>query len=421
MTNFLSTKTPNARWIFLILSLLLLFTVIWVYQMSWDYRAEDVDTFLIPWYNHILENGKIAVFSEPFSNYNPPYLYLLSITTLLNQIVNQVFAIKLLSMFIVFLLSCSLYHIFRSIKADVPRAIVAAGAIFAVPTVVLNAVCLSQCDALWAAPCVMVVAAAIRRSPVSMLIWCGVAVAVKLQAIFIAPFALGALLSMRPKPWHFSIPLLSYVALLLPALAAGWPISDLATIYFRQTEVFESAMSLAAPNIWLGLSYFQILKPDIWIPAAKIITIMFGIFIVVRIMKSEKSIENTILLSLLSALATPYLLPSMHERYFFLADILAFILVVTKPSLSNLVIAGLIQIGSFCGYFLYLTAENSMYLNSEGVFYVAVNDGHAPLYGPVGVATMTLALIFILFRILAKPAIIKGNDLSEAKLVDGIA
>ena len=53
-----------------------------------------------------------------------------------------------------------------------------------------------------------------------------------------------------------------------------------------------------------------------------------------------------LLLALLSALALPFLLPKMHERYYFLADALALALVLAEPTRRNLVIAGAVQLAS---------------------------------------------------------------------------
>jgi len=61
------------------------------------YRPGDADFYLIPWYQHILAVGRIQVFAEPFSNYAPPYLYLLSGASILNRWVEPLIAIKLLA------------------------------------------------------------------------------------------------------------------------------------------------------------------------------------------------------------------------------------------------------------------------------------------------------------------------------------
>ena len=37
-----------------------------------QFLAGDVLFFVIPWYQQIIEHGRIGVFGQPFSNYTPP-------------------------------------------------------------------------------------------------------------------------------------------------------------------------------------------------------------------------------------------------------------------------------------------------------------------------------------------------------------
>jgi hypothetical protein len=51
-------------------------------------------------------------------------------------------------------------------------------------------------------------------------------------------------------------------------------------------------------------------------------------------------------------LGVPYFLPHMHDRYFFLSDVLTFALAVTVPVMSPTAL--LVTFGSFLGYHAYL-------------------------------------------------------------------
>src|SRR5687768_8484759 len=59
------------------------------------FAGPDLRDFLFPWLAHIRETGPIAAFATPFSNYTPPYLYLLSTVSLLG--LSPLATIKLLS------------------------------------------------------------------------------------------------------------------------------------------------------------------------------------------------------------------------------------------------------------------------------------------------------------------------------------
>jgi Gpi18-like mannosyltransferase len=87
-----------------------------------------------------------------------------------------------------------------------------------------------------------------------MLFWFGVAIAFKAQAIFLAPFIAQRLLSERTSPALWPVPGLVYVAAMLPSALAGWPMSDLMTIYLRQAEWNPQFISNAA-NLWAAVQY----------------------------------------------------------------------------------------------------------------------------------------------------------------------
>jgi hypothetical protein len=57
---------------------------------------------------------------------------------------------------------------------------------------------------------------------------------------------------------------------------------------------------------------------------------------------------DLLLLAVTVAAAMPYVLPKMHERYFFLADILAYALAISRPRPWTIFVAVAIQLGSVC-------------------------------------------------------------------------
>ena len=97
-------------------------------------------------------------------------------------------------------------------------------AIFALvlPTTVINAALLGQCDALWAGACVFGLAAMMRGETVRSLAWCGLAFAFKSQAAFLAPVIIGALIGRRAPAWQWLVPAAVFIASLIPAALLGW-------------------------------------------------------------------------------------------------------------------------------------------------------------------------------------------------------
>ena len=59
-------------------------------------------------------------------------------------------------------------------------------------------------------------------------------------------------------------------------------------------------------------------------------------------------------LGLMSAFAIPFMLPKMHERYFFLADVLALTLALAWPTRRNITIAAGVQVASLSALLSYV-------------------------------------------------------------------
>jgi len=283
--------------------------------------AADVRIWLLPWYSHILEAGRWAAFAEPFGNYTPPYLYILAFFSNLSPWLPAIAALKIMAALQSVLLAATVLYLLRTLGAA--HALPSAAAVLLLPPVVINGPVLSQCDPLWVAPCVLAVAEAIRGRISRMLVWCGLAISIKLQAAFLAPFALGVVLNRNaPLLRSVAIPVLVYVLMMVPAAIAGWPPGDLATIYIRQAMWANEFISNAASPWTLG-NFDPVFAKQLF-PVGYVAAAAASAAIVIWAFKFKLDAITTCQLALLSAIVVPFLLPRMHERYFLLADILAF-------------------------------------------------------------------------------------------------
>ncbi len=360
----------------------------------WGAPAPDIQEFLVPWYRHIVSAGRWAVFGAPFGNYSPPYLYLLSLASLADGWAEIPTIVRSLSIALTGLLAAALALTLRRCGASMLRGFDGAGLLLLLPSVIINAVMLGQCDALWAAPCLMAVRAAIAGERTAMAAWCGVAFAVKAQAIFLAPFAVGVLLAQGRLDWRAWVAApLAFLACLAPAFLAGWPALDLATIYFRQGQEYAGQLSLGAANLWLVWDYTGLgnhawatkMAYGLGLLAAATCT-----WVTYRAARGGLAQADWLAVALLPALALPYVLPMMHERYFFLADILALALAFAVRDRLSIAVALAIQAGSCLALLAYITGESATFLH--------VRSGFGPLGTAATVAT-TLALGLTAFRV----------------------
>jgi Gpi18-like mannosyltransferase len=349
-------------------------TMLWV---TMPLVTSDMPAYLLPWFDHIVATGPVASFAHPFSNYAPAYLYLLAALSLFSGVLPAMTLIKLLSVAGTVALALAVRHLLT--RFDALQPVRATMLLFAMPSILLNATLLGQCDAMWAAPCVMAVAAALDRRHAAMLAWFGLAVAFKAQAILIAPFFLAVLIGRRVPPWLWPIAPAVTLATMVPAWAAGWPAADLVTIYLRQADTFQM-LSFNAPNIWAILQAFPIGLPLAGIATA--VAIGGTAAYIARF--STQTLDDRALLSaaLLATLVTAGLLPRMHERYFFLADVLALCLALVCRDKPSQTIAILVQAGSTLALFGYLSGIAGLVMLGSVAMIVATIRLARPLLTP---------------------------------------
>ncbi len=332
-----------------------------IWGLLWPLQTFDMREYLLPWMAHIGAYGPIGAFDHPFSNYSPTYLYLLALASPLAPLVSDHGVVKLVSLLGTLWLAWSVNHLLR--LADAPAPASAGALLLLLPSAVINAALLGQCDALWAAPCVMAVARALERRAAAMLLWCGLAFAFKAQAIFLAPFAIAMLISWRSRWTLWAIPPAVYLAAMAPAWLAGWPAADLLTVYLRQAGTFDQ-LSMNAPNLWQLVQATPGFDAPAWPHLALGVATLGAIGLILaaqRLLRGDYPVppETLLSLALLSSLVLPGLLPRMHDRFFFLADVLAFTLVLLRRNRTSMLIAATIQLGSIFALWSALSSDPS--------------------------------------------------------------
>src|SRR2546426_11959364 len=98
--------------------------------------TSDYTVFLSQWYDYIQTHGGFAAFKYNFSNYNPPYLYLLALTTYLP--IQKLVAIKTLSVVFDGVLGLFTYLILSLKFRCSYAAIIGVLVVLFAPTIVIN-------------------------------------------------------------------------------------------------------------------------------------------------------------------------------------------------------------------------------------------------------------------------------------------
>lgn len=323
-----------------------------LYAWFWPLLTPDSSVAYIPWLQHIRAAGVVGAFAAPFGDYTPPFYYVLAALSFFSGVLSDLTIVKLVSVVGTILLTFAVHRLLRALCVAEPWRV----AVFTplLPGVALNASLMASGDALWAAPCVIALACAAERRHLAMLLWCGIALSIKQQAIFAAPFVLGLLLARRVPVRLWPAAPAAMLAMYLPAWAAGWSLSDLLTVYVRQAG-FVDSLSLNAPNVWMVVQ--QLVGPDATAltGVAMATAAGAGIWLAARVSVMRLEGQALIAAALLAPLLIAGLLPRMHERYFFLADVLALVWAAVAGTRRAAGDAMLIQLGSTLGVLAYMS------------------------------------------------------------------
>jgi Gpi18-like mannosyltransferase len=313
------------------------------------YASDDFTGLMNGWYQAIKEQG-LASFRTGISNYNPPYLYLLYIISLLFPNLYNLTAVKLPSILGDFL--CA-WFVYRTVRLKFPAGPAALFAFFAVlfaPTVVLNSAFWGQIDVLFTTGLIACVYYTLKNKGWLACLWFGIAISFKFQALFLAPFLLVMLLK-RKIPWKcFLLVPAVYLLSILPAWIAGRPLLDLLSIFSGQVDLYSTLTNnVANMYAWFPKSFSEQLYPG---------GLLFGggicfVYLLVAYKSRAAPVDSSVMqLALLSVLLLPFFLPRMHDRYFYPADILSILYAFFIP--EYFLIPLLIGLVSFFSYEPYL-------------------------------------------------------------------
>jgi len=140
---------------------------------------------------------------------------------------------------------------------------------------------------------------------------------------------------------------------MVPAALAGRGWGDLVTIYLRQASEFKE-LSLNAPNPYLIIQRILPGSFAIGMRVGLVLAVIVALALVAMFVRHgrESSPERLVLLATLSLAVMPYVLPKMHDRYFFPASAMAFLLALARPRTWPIVL--LIQTADLCAYTRFL-------------------------------------------------------------------
>ncbi len=322
---------------------------IYVRLVLFPFESNDYTAFFARWYDFIKANGGLPALRYQFADYNVPYLYLIALLTYLP--VPVLAGIKVISVLFDLLLAFFTYKLVALKYPAGWKPFVASATVVLLPTVVTNSAMWGQCDSIYASLGLGGVYFALRSRPYLACVFFGLSLAFKLQPIFILPAVL-VLVLLKKLPWAALLAIPGVVlALDIPALLVGADPGQLLSVYTNQVGEY-TQLTLNAPNAYQFLSVQVgadlIRSAGVWFTGA----LVFVVILLSVIRRVPLTATRVVHVATLFAILVPFFLPAMHERYFYLAEVLSVILAFYVPRLWAVPL--LVQFASFLSYVPFL-------------------------------------------------------------------
>ncbi len=325
--------------------------------LLWPIHTPDLDIAFLPWQATLIEHGRWLSLKHPVGDYFPAYYEMAILSSLLEPHLSRVAQVKLvpfcfdlLSAAIAYPLAAVLQKSSATQVSPAPR-ILAVFAVLAGPTVIVNSAVMGQQDMTFTFFLLTTVLSVAAGAGALAPLFFGLALAFKLQAIFLSPFFLAMILRRRIPWWSLLLLPAGWLIALTPPLLVGASLREYVSLPFTQMSEIP-ALAVNVGNPWI-IANFLHLPARIGVLCGMLVSACAGSAIVVLgLRRAADTACGIVAIAALSLLTMPYILPKMHDRYFFPAEVLLCILACVDlsfvPPAALVVVASLI---SYAGYF----------------------------------------------------------------------
>lgn len=318
-----------------------LFRLGWIFANDGESVGGDLELCLRPWFEEMKAGGGLVALGTYPGNYNAPYMTILALLTYLP--VDPGVSIRVVSYGFDFLLAGAAVLLAKELlKTKLMTEKKRDGTLMAVfcltlflPTVLFNSGMWCQCDVIYATFAILALVWLCREKYVGAVLLLGVALAFKLQAVFLLPvFGIVWFLKWgrkgEKKFWlaNFLWLPVPNIVLSMPAMIYGMPLKKLVTVYLEQTENFGNGLTMNFPNVYVflpdGVDEGLFCKVGVLVA----LFLLFGVMLVCVRRGRRVTARFVVELAITTLMVAVAVLPGMHERYFYVGEVLILIYVV---------------------------------------------------------------------------------------------
>lgn len=322
-----------------------------------NFYSIDADVYLLPWYNALKTNGGLLGLGTVIDNCNYSFPYMLLVALMTYMPIPALFAYKVVSCVFDYLLAYCVKELVRELlPANELAMAFAYTAVVMSPLVFLNSSAWAQCDSIYGFFCLLSILYLVKDRFPASIVALGFSFAFKMQAIMFLPFFLFFYVYKKKYSilWFALLPL-PMLILSLPALLQGRTVADIVMIYSDNTGAHPSIAD-NYPSFWrimndgTNTDSYETFKVAAILFTICILGVMITYFVKHRIILTPK---NIVFVAFSLNFTAVYFLPSMHERYGYVYEILSIVICCVLPKTIPLAVGQLATILTMYGVFLY--------------------------------------------------------------------
>ena len=339
-----------------------------------------VATYSDSWMSQIDNLGFVNFFRIE-SDYSPLFLFMLAILSLFpkGKVVNidnfgytfyENRMIYLKTVLTLFSIACAfgMFLLVKEITKDKRKACLAYILTTILPSFFVNSALWGNADIIYVTFLVYAIYFAIKGDSIWTFVFFGLALANKLQAIFIVPFLIYLLFKRKLKLWTVLLAPATYLATFIPAFICaiiGKSNIGEAFVYLSRQFSGQSNLTYGAATIWkfLEFDFFSVTLRDFapWIAILGIGGVLA--LIVIRNPKIDNK-QDMFKVGIFLTMVTIFLLPRLHERYFLLIDIL--LIAYAFIDKKKIYLVPVMQVSSAIVYYHYMARYNKYLFDYMG-------------------------------------------------------
>ena len=357
--------------------------------------TNDVVGYVFKWMTNIREVG-FTNFYTVESDYSPLFLFVVGIFAYLpagetvtvrglTYSANWMVYLKSFYYMVEVAIAIGLYLIVKAVTDDKKYAWLVYVIYLCLPVQFFNSAIWGNADVLYFVCFVYILYFILKEKDGWAFFLAGVCFGIKLQAVFVLPFLIYLLMRGKLKFYKILFAPIGLFSTFLPAYLCGASFIQPFAFFARQVNGY-SLLTLGCANIW-HLINIRSGAMEVFSTGATVLgLLLIGLFTAIIFERNvELDKKNTLCVGIFLMAIVPMFLPHMHERYFYLLDVLIVVYCLVTKKRYYLIL--LMQLSSGIAYHNYLSGRH---------FILALGEDSVHIASWINLAVLTILLLDIL-------------------------